>query len=115
VRATGAARCAKNGPNHLRWALVEAAQTASRNPLYQPILERNRARHGRKRGSKLAALTIARKLTEAIWHMLTNDQPFAPAGPTRRPSPPCLPRSPHLVGRGPVRQDQDPFPAAEDG
>jgi transposase len=44
------------------------------------LAERNRARHGRKRGSKLAALTIARKLTEAIWHMLTNDQPFAPAG-----------------------------------
>jgi transposase len=70
----------KNGPNHLRWALVEAAHSASRHPLYQPTLERNRLRHGRKRGSKLAALTIARKLTEAIWHMLTNDQPFAPAG-----------------------------------
>jgi transposase len=70
----------KNGPNHLRWALVEAAHSASRHSLYQPTLERNRLRHGRKRGSKLAALTIARKLTEAIWHMLTNDQPFAPAG-----------------------------------
>ena len=70
----------KNGPNHLRWALIEAAHTASRHPLYQPTLERNRDRHGRKRGSKLAALTIARKLTEAIWHMLTNNQPFAPAG-----------------------------------
>jgi transposase len=73
----------KNGPNHLRWALVEAAHTASRHPLYQPILERNRARHGRKRGTKIAALTIARKLAEASWHMLTRDQPFAPAGATR--------------------------------
>ena len=73
----------KNGPNQLRWALVEAAHTASRHPLYQPTLERNRARHGRKRGSKIAALTIARKLTEAIWHMLTENQPFAPAGATR--------------------------------
>jgi len=73
----------KNGPDHLRWALVEAAHTASRQPLYQPILERNRARHGRKRGSKIAALTIARKLTTAIWHMLTTNQPFAPAGATR--------------------------------
>jgi transposase len=73
----------KNGPNHLRWALVEAAHTASRHPHYRPILERNRARHGQKRGTKIAALTIARKLTEAIWHMLTNDQPFAPAGATR--------------------------------
>jgi transposase len=48
----------KNGPNHPRWALVDAAHTASRHPLYQPIVERNRARHGRTRGSKLAALTI---------------------------------------------------------
>jgi transposase len=73
----------KNGPDHLRWALIEAAHTASRHPLYQPIVERNRARHGRKRGSKIAALTIARKLTEAIWHMLTTNQPFTPAGATR--------------------------------
>ena len=73
----------KNGPNHLRWALVEAAHTASRHPHYRPILERIRARHGRKRGTKIAALTIARKLAEAIWHMLTRNQPFAPAGATR--------------------------------
>jgi transposase len=73
----------KNGPNYLRWALVEAAHTASQHPLYRPTLERNRARHGRKRGTKIAALTIARKLAEAIWHMLTRDEPFAPAGATR--------------------------------
>jgi transposase len=73
----------KNGPNYLRWALVEAAHSASQHPLYRPILERNRARHGRKRGTKTAALTIARKLTEAIWQMLTRNQPFAPAGATR--------------------------------
>jgi transposase len=73
----------KNGPNHLRWALVEAAHTASRHPAYRPILERSRLRHGQKRGTKIAALTIARKLTEAIWYLLTNDEPFAPAGATR--------------------------------
>ena len=73
----------KNGPNYLRWALVEAAHTASQHPLYRPILERNRARHGRKRGTKIAALTIGRKLAEAIWQMLTRNQPFAPAGATR--------------------------------
>jgi len=70
----------KNGPDHLRWALVEAAHTASRHPLYRPIVESHRARLGRKKGSKTAALTIARKLTHAIWHMLTTDQPFAPTG-----------------------------------
>ena len=73
----------KNGPDHLRWALVEAAHTASRHPLYAPIVERHRARHGRKKGTKTAALTISRKLSHAIWHMLTTNQPFAPAGAAR--------------------------------
>jgi transposase len=70
----------KNGPDYLRWALIEAAHVAGRNPRYQPIVERMRARHGRARGSKIAAIEIARRLTESIWHMLTTNQPFAPAG-----------------------------------
>jgi transposase len=70
----------KNGPNYLRWALIEAAHTAGRHPHYRPVVERMRTRHGRKRGSKIAAIEIGRRLTEAIWHMLTNDRPFAPAG-----------------------------------
>ncbi len=70
----------KNGPDYLRWALIEAAHVAGRNPRYQPIVERMRARHGRTRGSKIAAIEIARRLTESIWHMLTTKQPFAPAG-----------------------------------
>lgn len=73
---------AKNGPNYLRWALIEAAHTAGRDPRYRPIVERMRARHGRKRGSKIAAIEIARRQTEAIWHMLTRNRPFAPAGAT---------------------------------
>ena len=70
----------KNGPDYLRWALIEAAHTAGRDPRYRPIVERMRARHGRKRGSKIAAIEIGRRLSEAIWHMLTNNKPFAPAG-----------------------------------
>jgi len=70
----------KNGPDYLRWALIEAAHSAGRDPRYRPLVERMRARHGRKRGSKIAAIEIGRRLSEAIWHMLTNDQPFAPAG-----------------------------------
>jgi transposase len=72
----------KNGPHYLRWALVEAAHTAGRDARYRPIVERMRARHGRKRGSKIAAIEIGRRLSEAIWHMLTHDRPFAPAGAT---------------------------------
>jgi transposase len=72
----------KNGPHHLRWALVEAAHTAYRHPLYRPILERKRSQLGRKRGTKIAAIDVARRLAEAIWHMLTRNEPFAPAGAT---------------------------------
>ena len=70
----------KNGPNYLRWAMVEAAHGACRHPTYAPIRNRMRERHGTKRGTKIAAIDISRRLTEAIWHMLTTNQPFAPAG-----------------------------------
>jgi transposase len=71
----------KNGPNYLRWALIEAAHLAIRwHPPSRELAERMRARHGRKRGSKIAAIEISRRHTEAIWHMLTKDEPFAPAG-----------------------------------
>lgn len=73
-------RLRKNGPSYLRWALVEAAHTANRHPCYRPVHERFLARHGRTRGTKLAALEIGRRLAEAIWHMLTTNEPFAPAG-----------------------------------
>jgi transposase len=72
----------KNGPNYLRWALVEAAHTAYRHPHYRAVLERKRAQLGRKRGTKIAAIDVGRRLAEAIWHMLTHDRPFAPAGAT---------------------------------
>ena len=35
-----------------------------------------------QRGRKVARVDIARKLAEAIWYMLTRNQPFAPAGAT---------------------------------
>jgi transposase len=69
----------KNGPRYLRWALVEAAHHAARSAAYRPLYERTRARLGPKRGAKIAAITVARKLCEAIWYMLTRDQPFAPS------------------------------------
>jgi transposase len=71
----------KNGPNYLRWALVEAAHSAVRwHPPYRELAERKRAQLGPKRGTKIAAIEVARRLTEAHWHMLTRNQPFAPAG-----------------------------------
>jgi hypothetical protein len=70
---------AKNGPAYLRWALIEAAHNAARDPLYRELVARTRVRHGR-RGGTIATITIARKLAEAIWWMLTRNQPFTPAG-----------------------------------
>jgi transposase len=70
---------AKNGPKYLRWALLEAAVQAARHPVYAERYQRTKARLGRQRGAKIAQIDIARRLTEAIWHMLTRNQPFAPA------------------------------------
>jgi transposase len=72
---------AKNGPKYLRWALIEAATYASRNPAYRDHYQHTKARLGRQRGANVARVEIARKLANAIWHMLTNGEPFAPAGP----------------------------------
>jgi transposase len=71
----------KNGPKYLRWALIEAATHAAHHPLYRDHYQRIRQRLGRQRGPVVARVEIARKLAEAIWHMLTNQVPFAPARP----------------------------------
>jgi transposase len=71
------------GPKYLRWALMEAATHACRHPLYAERYRRNKRRLGKQRGAKVAQVDIARRLAEAIWHMLTSNRPFAPAGATR--------------------------------
>ena len=83
VRQSGAqdwrGSLAKNGPKYLRWALIEASTRAARHPAYAAHYQRTAARLGHQRGRKIARVEIARRLTEAIWHMLTNNQSFAPA------------------------------------
>ena len=74
---------AKNGPKYLRWALIEAATHAARDAHYRERYERTKRRLGRQRGAKVARIDIARQLAEAIWHVLTKNEPFAPAGPTK--------------------------------
>jgi transposase len=71
---------AKQGPKYLRWALVEAAVHASSHPLYRERYQRTKTRLGKQRGARVAQVDLARRLAEAIWHMLTRNQPFAPAG-----------------------------------
>jgi transposase len=73
---------AKQGPRYLRWALVEAATHACTHPAYRPRYQQTKARIGRQRGAKVAQVDLARRLAEAIWHMLTRGQPFAPKGAT---------------------------------
>src|SRR4051812_1677666 len=71
---------AKNGPKYLRWALIEATTHAARHPVYAERYQRTKTRHGKQRGPKVARVDLARRLAEAIWHMLTTNKPFAPAG-----------------------------------
>ena len=65
----------KNGPKYLCWALIEAATHAAAHDAYKEHYERTKARLGRQRGVKIARVEIARKLAEAIWHMLQTGRP----------------------------------------
>jgi transposase len=71
---------AKRGPKYLRWALIEATTHACHHPAYAERYQRTRQRLGRQRGPKVAQVDLARRLSEAIWYMLTRNEPFAPAG-----------------------------------
>ena len=71
----------KHGPKYLRWGLMEAAIAASSHQLYKERYQRTKRRLGRQRGAKVAQIELARKLTEAIWYMLTRNQPFKPFVP----------------------------------
>ena len=73
---------AKQGPKYLRWALVEAATHACTATVYRDRYQQTKARIGKQRGAKVAQVDLARRLAEAIWHMLTREQPFAPKGAT---------------------------------
>src|SRR6266576_5176233 len=71
---------ANNGPKYLRWALMVAATNAAKHPRYRDRYQHTKKRVGRQRGAKVAQIQLARTLAEAIWHMLTRNQQFAPAG-----------------------------------
>jgi hypothetical protein len=59
---------------------------------YRERYERTKRRLGRQRESKVARVEIARELSTAIWHMLTRNEPVAPAAPL----PVWSPDDPHL-------------------
>jgi transposase len=77
----------RHGPRYLRWALVDAAAVACRHPVYAERYQRLKRRVGRQRGAKVAQIDLARRLTQAIWHMLTRNQPFTPFTPASATTP----------------------------
>jgi transposase len=96
---------AKNGPKYLRLALIEAATPSARHPCYHDHYQATKQRLGRQRGPAVARIEIARKLAEAIWHMLTTQAPFAPARPTQGPWPHDAPRLRWASRESPTRPD----------
>jgi hypothetical protein len=70
----------KHGPTYLRWALLEATMHALKHPAYSERYQRNKKRLGKQRGAKVAQVDIARRLSHAIWHMLSRKEKFAPRG-----------------------------------
>jgi transposase len=70
----------KHGPTYLRWALLEATMHALRHPAYAERYQRTKRRLGKQRGAKVAQVDLARRLSHAIWHMLSRKEKFAPRG-----------------------------------
>ncbi len=70
----------KAGPTYLRWAMLEATMHALKHPAYSERYQRNKRRLGKQRGAKVAQIDIARRLSHAIWHMLSRNEEFAPRG-----------------------------------
>jgi transposase len=70
----------KHGPTYLRWALLEATMHALRHPAYAERYERTRNVWANSAARKSAQVDIARRLSHAIWHMLSRKEKFAPRG-----------------------------------
>ena len=65
----------KHGPTYLRWALLEATMHALQaTPPTRERYQRTKRRLGKQRGAKVAQIDIARRLTHAIWHMLSRNE-----------------------------------------
>jgi transposase len=72
----------RNGPRYLRWALIEAAIHGCHHPAFAARHQRSKQRLGKQRGPKIARVETARRITNAIYWMLTREEEFNPRGPT---------------------------------
>ena len=71
---------AKQGPRHLRWALVEAAAHACTAPVYRDRYQQTKARIGKQRGAKVAQIDAT-----DLWGAKTQSPQFC-----RRIAPGCV-------------------------
>jgi transposase len=73
----------RRGSTLLRWAMVEAANSARRVP--GPIRDRYIRLRRRGKGHGTAIVAVARKMLEVLWHMLTRREPYrVPAATEQR-------------------------------
>lgn len=70
-----------NGPALLRWALIETTTWAQKHDAYRNRHQRIKQRRGKQQGTSIARVDTARRLTTAIWWMLTKNEEFNPKGP----------------------------------
>lgn len=66
-------RCHKQGNKFLRWAMVEAAQTAVRK---DPLLKDFYSRIKKKKGSQKAIVAVARKMLVIVYHVLKKQEVY---------------------------------------
>jgi hypothetical protein len=92
---------------------------ALKHPVYGEPYQRSRKPFGRQRRAKVAQIDIARTLTEATWHMRTNNRPFAPASEApplvSRPDGPqsnCAPEASLQMSPGPPTEKAREMSAA---
>jgi transposase len=72
----------KQGSVWLRWVMREAAQTAKRSPEFAPAFQRI----AKRRGKKIAATAIARKLLTRAWRLLADAEHTAAPQPAAAPA-----------------------------
>jgi transposase len=74
----------KEGSSHMRWVLVQAAWIAIRlDPALMEVFERIKA----KKNGCVAICAVARKLTLAVWHILTSQAPYKARRPEAKGKP----------------------------
>jgi transposase len=94
------------GRSQSRPALPTLGARRGSHPCLHSAVRRERYQHtkariGKQRGAKVAQVDLARRLAEAIWHMLIREQPLAPKGATE-PWPPDGPKGDAPPERTPI-------------